>query len=420
MNVMIINQYASNKGDRAVLYFLVRELKRNNVRNICISTHDRKWWADSGIASESGVKFVPWGLNAERPANSGVFLRKMLGIRDRLEPVRYGLGRNILFKYRKAPGLKELVCNGEFLRAVNAADLVVSTGGHHVTTLLSPDAISGQLFDMGIVHMAGKPLVLWSQSIGPLEFRCPENADFVRSVLSEASEIFVRDDHSSELMDNFGVRCCGVRQTFESVIGLNDLFPGYKNPSDREKILGIAIYAAQARAAADHTTYVNDISALADHAIQKGYTVHFFPMELKDGGSDDRPLIREIAGRIKDTARCIVEDRDMDTAEHLAKVARCRVFAGHKTHSVIFALAAGTPLIALAYHKKTEDFMAQYGLSRYAIADREISANRLCNCFDNLNTELDTVGRLEFEKSREYGQIVRNDFSDMVKRYAHA
>ena len=73
-------------------------------------------------------------------------------------------------------------------------------------------------------------------------------------------------------------------------------------------------------------------------------------------------MIRSILEDVRFPQRCTVLDSDLDLAEHFAEVARCRAFVGHKTHSVLIALTVGTPVLALAYHPKTADFMKQYDL----------------------------------------------------------
>jgi polysaccharide pyruvyl transferase WcaK-like protein len=236
-------------------------------------------------------------------------------------------------------------------------------------------------------------------------------------VLQQTSEVIVRDEQSWFELDKLPIKNDQVSQTYESVIGLNDLFSAYILPSKRKAILGISIYATQARPKHLHSQYITTIAALADYAIEQGYEIRFLPMELKDGTSDDRPLIYEIIKKIKHDKRCMVEEYDMDTPTHLSEVAKYRMFVGHKTHSIIFALTVGTPLIAIAYHKKTEDFMNQYELDRYCIPDTILEKDQLIDKFKKLSTEIDSIGIQAFEKSLEYGEIVRDDFGRMINNY---
>jgi polysaccharide pyruvyl transferase WcaK-like protein len=77
-------------------------------------------------------------------------------------------------------------------------------------------------------------------------------------------------------------------------------------------------------------------------------------------------------------------------------------------------LAAGTPLLAISYHKKTDDFMAQCGLEQYCIPDTEISRSRLISIFDQIKGNLDEIHKKENEVVYGMSVRVREDFSKMI------
>ena len=94
----------------------------------------------------------------------------------------------------------------------------------------------------------------------------------------------------------------------------------------------------------------------------------------------------------------------METLEHLEEVSKCKIFLGHKTHSTIFALATGTPLIALAYHPKTIKFLQQFDMALNAIDDKQLSIQALIQVLDRLNTNLDeikSIGIQSFSKKKQ-------------------
>ncbi len=410
MHVLVLNQYAGNKGDRAVLYFVVRELIRNGVECVSVSTHDPSLW---GNEFPYPAEFIPWGWNTTRSAKPGLGGRVFRRLKAELAPWVFNRTRNALLRSprRRWP---RWAAEGAFGRCLTQADLVVSTGGHHVTSLLSPDARTPQLRDMALALLAEKPLVLWSQTIGPLDFSHRVNRDFVRRLLLETEAIWLRDIQSWVELEKLEVGTDHVHQTCESVFGLNDLLGAYSVPSRRPPVLGISVYATQRRTAAAHEHYVHSLAAVTDHAVRQGYEIRFFPMELENVGVDDRPLIREIMGCMAHTERCLV-DGDLDTRDHLAAVARCRMFLGHKTHSVVFALTAGTPLLALAYHRKTVDLMAGHGLEEFCLEDAALSPQRLIDRFEAVQPRLDSLGQRIFARSRELGATVRADFATMVE-----
>jgi polysaccharide pyruvyl transferase WcaK-like protein len=137
-------------------------------------------------------------------------------------------------------------------------------------------------------------------------------------------------------------------------------------------------------------------------------------MELKNSGSDDRWLLNEIIKNILDEDKCYIQDEDLNTKAHFDLVQNCRYFIGHKTHSVIFALAAGTPLIGIAYHVKTVEFMTQFGVEKFAIADKVLTSEKLISFFEDLIIDSDNTGIKIFKKGREMTQIINRDFSTMI------
>jgi polysaccharide pyruvyl transferase WcaK-like protein len=92
------------------------------------------------------------------------------------------------------------------------------------------------------------------------------------------------------------------------------------------------------------------------------------------------------------------------------------MFVGHKTHSQIFSLVAATPLLAIAYHKKTEDFMTQFGLEKYCIADSQLSAEKLIQLFDEVNNNLDIINRKAEEMGSKMCTQVKEDFARMIEQ----
>ena len=74
-----------------------------------------------------------------------------------------------------------------------------------------------------------------------------------------------------------------------------------------------------------------------------------------------------------------------------------------------------TPLIALAYHPKTIDFMTQFEVEKYAIADTELTTEKYISCFNNLVEEANFIGNKIFNKSKLLSQEIQIDFDKLIK-----
>ncbi len=409
--ILIINQYSSNKGDRAVLYSLLRLLEPYGDCQINVSASTPAEWENQ--FEDRNVNIIPWGWDYSVKMKNPV-VRFGFFLLRRIKPLTYSILRSVFVREMPAILVRPLV-NPSFYRAARNSDLVISTGGHHITTLLARDAISSQLFDLACcIHMK-KRVVLWSQSIGPLVFSNSRNEKFIRKVLRGVGVIYAREKKSSELAISMGIDPEKVRITYETVISLNELAE-YIPANEKKNTVGISIYSTVSRSPEEIINYVAVLSNFADYCVERlNCEVLFIPMELKGSGPDDRWLVNKIISNTKNKSKCLVVDKDLDALSHFKLVQKCRYFVGHKTHSVIFALAAGTPLIALAYHPKTVEFMNQYDLNDYVITDSELNYEKLVSAFNRMIEDADRLGEKIFSKSRDISRTIRSDFNTIIQ-----
>jgi polysaccharide pyruvyl transferase WcaK-like protein len=416
MNVLVINQCSTNKGDRAVLYFVLRQLQACGIERVTVSASHPEYWRDKPDFPDIAVRIIPWGWDVSRKKNA-TLLGKVFHLLWKVKlprRIHFPLIRNALISDKRPWYLRFLV-NGEFLRTVNEADLVISTGGHHLTTIIAGSVKTPQIFDMAVTLLCDKPLLLWSQSVGTFEFKAPANKEMTRKILSKAGQIFIRDEASEEQIQKLGVSHGHLSKTRESVFGLYDIVKSRVKPSDRQNILGISVWTGNKKSAAAWEYYVRSFAGFVDYAIETGgFKVRFFPMEMQGA---DRPCIEDIIRCLGKKENCEIVEDFPGTLEHINKIAQCKIFLGHKTHSQIFSLVAATPLIALAYHRKTEDFMAQFGLEDYCIVDTQLSLEKLIELFEKISENLDTVSHKQQQIALGMYKRVGEDFKRMIDDY---
>ena len=415
MKALVINQCSTNKGDRAVLFFVLRELARNGIDHITVSASNPEYWQEKPDFPETAVQIIPWGWDNSRKKDVGfcgkVIHRILKVILKRR--INFPLVRNALIADKRPWYLRFLV-NRQFVQALREADIVISTGGHHITTMFVPDAVTPQIFDMAATLLYEKPLLLWSQSIGSFKFKSPKSKLMVQKILSGAGQIFIRDEDSTEQIKEMQVPLEHVSKTCESVFGLCDIVKSRTKPSTRPPVMGISVYVhTRANRLKEHENNPRYFASLVDHAIETGYKVRFFPMELQ---GTDRHFIETVINNVNKKENCEIVEGFPGTSDHINAVSQCKMFVGHKTHSQIFCLLAATPLLAIAYHKKTEDFMAQYGLEKYCITDEKISAEKLIELFDEINNNLDFINQKQEMTGSEMCKQVKEDFAKMIEQ----
>lgn len=399
MKILLINQYAGNKGDRAVLFATCRMLRAIDPSlDITVSTSDPKLWDGYDYYCENSIDFVPYAWDFTTQITGRKFCCKLL---EKVKKYTFTLHRESFLAFTHFFYAKFLI-NPAFYEAAKRSDLVISIGGHHFTTLLTRDLVSPVNYDAMSVLSMNKKLICFSQSFGPFLFRNPRNLKLTRKILSSCSMLYPREKQSKDELLRLGISTNKMSSTYETVLNLNNLFIKHTPPTKRAKQIGIAIYCTQHRNEQEQNLYIHTIAAFCNHTNSKGYTVCFFPMELKGSGPDDRPIIKDILNHISDKERSICIDNDLSTEEHIRRVAECQVFIGHKTHSTIFALASGTPLIAIAYHPKTIQFMEQFDVANYAIDEKRLSGAILIEKFQQIEKELDSIALNQYKKASQY------------------
>ena len=416
MKVLIINQCSTNKGDRAVLYFVLRELARNGINQVTVSASNPQYWKERPDFPDINVRVIPWGWDNSRKKDVGfcskVIHRILKVILKRR--INFPLVRNALIR-GKHPWYLRFLVNRQFVKAIKKADIVISTGGHHITTMFVHDAASPQIFDMAAALLYKKPLLLWSQSIGPFKFKSHKSWLMVQKILSSAARIFIRDEDSAEKIKKMRVSLEHVSKTYESVFGLCDIVKSRTKPSERPLVMGVSVYVhTRANRPKEYKKNTYCFASLINHATQAGYKVRFFPMELQ---GTDRDFIEAVINKVNKEENCEIVEDFPGTSDHINAISQCRLFVGHKTHSQIFSLVAATPLLAIAYHKKTEDFMVQYGLEEYCITDAQISAEKLIELFDKINDNLDAINQKQEMTCTKMCEQVKEDFARTIEQF---
>ena len=406
MRILLINQYSGNKGDRAVLYAMCRLLKSiyRDVE-ITVSTSDPELWNGYKYYSSEGIRFVPWGWDYDRVKKYKFYWRFL----NRFKKYTFTLLRE---SFMRNVSLARFLANPEFKKALKQSSVVISVGGHHFTTMLSRDLVSSINFD-AMVASSYRRIICFSQSFGPFDFHNPKNRLLTQRLLSN-SILMPREEKSVKEIHTFlGKEEAEVIPTYESVLTLANHIQ-YLPIEQRDNAVGIAIYCTQSRTVEERKHYQQTIADFCNYVIDKGYSIRFFPMEIKGSAPDDRGFIAEIIAKVLRADKCFIYEDDMETLEHLEEVSKCKIFLGHKTHSTIFALATGTPLIALAYHPKTIKFLQQFDMALNAIDDKQLSIQALIQVLDRLNTNLDEISQLEFNRSQEKAKKISSDLMTAI------
>ena len=398
MKILLACQTATNKGDRAIAEYVIARLLEQGHEVVLSTTRPALW---SNLISEK-VSVIGMGYKSVYQDTKNVLIRKVSRVLSRF------VYDKILFSSLISSHGKHTFCNfvsKEFIAAVKEADLVIVTGGHHITSIREKNALFQFTYDIGLISLYAKRYVLWSQTIGPLKFTSKKAKNFIENIIRNAEKVFVRDENSVKCIEQIYGDVGNVAKTYDSVFGYGSI--DFPDVADREKKVGLAIFDGLKKA---FKTY-DVIAGMLDRFASEGYSIEFFRMEHSDY---EQGNIDQIISHMKQSTEIKIHPFMTTTEEHLKEVASCRCFIGYKTHSVIMALATATPLIAIAYHKKTEDFMNDFGLGDYAISDEALDYDRAEQCMVSLDANIEQIHKQQKNVAKRIAQQIKNDLHEMI------
>lgn len=413
MKKLIINHCSHNKGDNSVLCYLVNMLGlKKEPFTISTSSGELPEWADSSLCNS-----VIWGPG--RWFN----YKDITGVKYKLfrikQEIYIRIFSVIIFLYsnnydKLVRAIFNVIYNKKFLKEIRESELIISTGGHHISSVLDKDGINPQLVDMICADVNNKKLLLWAQSIGPVVTNKSYIHKAISKLINNTEKTYYRCDNSFKYLDDINA-LSKTEELDDSVFGLCELLNLKKNPYLNNKKVVISIYNSSSREKTSEDEYIYKIKEITKYFIRKDFKVDFLPMQYKGKPGDERPLINEI---IKDLPldKVSVIDFDLTPIETINLVSEYDFVIGHKTHSVVYGLALGIPTYAIAYHPKTRYFMRRFELEKYCIDEIDFLDRKLSfDVFDEMINNSQELKETIANKSHELGLHINTCFNENIK-----
>ncbi|MDW7652087.1 MAG: polysaccharide pyruvyl transferase CsaB [Bacillota bacterium] len=242
------------------------------------------------------------------------------------------------------------------IRTLLKCDMFISGGGG-----LLQDTTGLRLsvaYYLGLVLLAllfGKPAVLYAHGIGPVTG--PLNRLLVRLIANRATLITVRDTGSLEELARMGVSRPPVSLTADPAFLLTataaEDVPFAACLSDKKPVIAVAVRAWKGQG-----RYLEEIAIAADTLAEElNACLVLIPMYY----SEDLPVTQELQGMLHNDA-VILEEENMTPAELLSIFGRLDLVLAVRLHALIFAAAAGVPMVGIGYDPKVNAFMSRLGL----------------------------------------------------------
>lgn len=414
--IIISNGWSDdNKGDSAIVEGLIDVLRARGAREISIV---------SSFSADS-VHFTDSTRHLERKYALGVFPHPVFHRcpfkrTARLTRLMDTIKALILLA---APRIGARWINPEqraSLEAIRNADLVVGKGGHY---LFGTSNVGGlytlflNAYTLLLAKRLGVKTALSANSVGPF-VGGPARA-FARYVFQRIDNIQLRERKSLDLLTGLGIS--GLKETYDTAFVINEEEVG-------SVLDGLGSYIVITSRQWDfpydprgaRVKYENYVSALvgaALHCHEAGLMVLVAPQVIGPTPiEDDRIINKELGSRMADAGiPVIVLDQDFTPGQLKTIYAQARFLIGTRFHSVILALAAGTPVNVISYHgPKAPGIMEQFGLGEYVLDIDTITTDKLVERCRLLLENEDNLRNLIAIKMREIPARIADDVESLA------
>lgn len=277
------------------------------------------------------------------------------------------------------------------LEMFSRSTAVVSTGG---TYLVERYPITGRLLELEVALAMRRPLILFTQSLGP--FTQPRHQRAMRRIVSGARLVLLRDERSHRHLMDLGIPGDRVHVVADSAFALSA-----RRPTRTDQRLRVAVSVrdwpyATGDASATNDRYRDAIRALVERLVgHRGAEVTFLStcQGAPEYWADDSAVGAAIVDQLDPGVRGSVHvDRAFHTPQELLDaLGGFDLVVATRMHMAILALVAGVPVFPIAYESKTRELFERLRLGHWV---RDLDEVRGSSLPDDVERFLDQLPEL--------------------------
>jgi colanic acid/amylovoran biosynthesis protein len=385
--VLITNCVALNGGDAAILYAVIDRLRAALGPDLGITVVDDQP-EDVGRRYPE-LSTTPRLDTTIRRAPAAPILRRVVTEieRTRVLAGAWCMGRRMSWLSRLWLSSRQRSA----LEVFRHSTAVVSTGG---TYLVERYPIAGRLLELEAALAMGRPLILFTQSLGP--FTDPRNQRVMRRVASGARLVLLRDERSRRELTALGVPEERLHVVADAAFALSTRHG--RRSSTR---LRIAVSVRNWPYAAGDVEETNDryrsaIVALVESLVRnRDAEVTFLStcQGAPEYWTDDSSVAVAIADRVDPALRTSVHvDRDFRTPQELLDtLGGFDVVVATRMHMAILALVSGVPVFPIAYEPKTRELFERLEMGHWVRDFEKLSAVGLAEDVERFIDDLPAI-----------------------------
>jgi colanic acid/amylovoran biosynthesis protein len=385
MRVLISNVYSyKNKGDAAIVISLLREVERAfPAADVLVQTADIK--NDAGKYGAPITSSLLWTLLSSM--RDQPMVKRLWVVATGILGLRLYL---LLFTvFGRAPLFVVPRHLHQFIRDNQQADIVIACGGGYLRTASNSleDALllSVTCLNFLAAKRLGKPVFLYSQSIGPVHGGWQHR--ILRRALNEVDIIEPREDVSLAFLDDIDPESTIVPTADPALLlGNTGKFPEQHVQLRPDRLhVGLTV-RKWFKSEQQLSDYINAVAQTIDYLVEeRNAEVFYVPQVIAENfGDDDRVIARRVRDATRNKEYFTVVEADLHPFEVIGLCGNMDIFIGTRMHSNIFALINHVPVVAIEYEHKTKGIMRGLGLEPLTIDIRDVT-------YETLKEKVDTL-----------------------------
>ena len=245
-----------------------------------------------------------------------------------------------------------------------------------------------------------KPVIMYGQSIGKLSSRFTQY--LVKKVFQKASFITVRDNDSQKRLKKLGLK--------KKIHVIPDMAFRKKEKDVSKKKNSKSIIVALRQMQNLSNDFQKAIVDFTNWLIkEKKWTVDF--VNFQEGSESDQIIHKKIIASITDKSKTkITNDRQ--------EIKKADLVLGMRLHSLISAIKAETPFIAISYAPKVKSLLKTANLNHHMLEMNEISTEKLKDLFieiqkdpERISKKLQKYNKEAIKKHKQIEEIFKKEIT---------
>ena len=386
MKILVTNTVILNGGDAAILLSIINLLKREFGQDTELIIYDSQPEIAKRYYPNLNLRKLIYQKLTDTPSMKylggsliGRSLRfvckKILQFFLSINPLRFYFAAWCWL--HKFDWITKLLLNNQELEDVHnysSADLIVSTGG---TYLVENYSLDSRIFDYQISLLMQKPLVFYTQSLGP--FSSNKNKYHLPKIFNRSLLILLRDEASLKHLEDIQVDTKKAYVSSDVVFAFTEGLE-QENNFNFDSIgnfpfkIAVSVRNWQYFKTTDAQTGMNifrkSLSAVTKYLVEKHnaeITYISTCQGIADYWNDDSKVALEIADSLpKEIQKQVNVDRDFHSPQELIGILNSYdLVIATRMHMAILSLVAGTPVFPIAYEFKTKELFQRLEMGKW-------------------------------------------------------